>query len=144
MNKGEFLKAVTYMGIVFNKEIGKDIIEIWYEFFLEIPANIFKSAIKELAKETKYLPSVQELLDKCSKVQSDKLGYIAQIMYEDGYFHIGIERLSDEHAMRNYEKTITWLKRGTVPGWLKEDMQEYLERDNQLKVESVERLQIKC
>ena len=56
MNQVEFIKAITYMGILFNKPIDKEVIETWYEFFLDIPEKVLKDSIKDLAKERKYLP----------------------------------------------------------------------------------------
>jgi hypothetical protein len=145
MNKQEFLKAITYMGILFNKDISRDIVETWYEFFIDIPETIFKNAIKELAKETKYLPSLQELLDKCSIVKTNEINYVVQQMYDDGYFKRGTYgELSDDQAFRNYEKTLMWVEKGIIPEWLREDMQEYIDKERQTKLTTNERLQIKC
>ena len=126
MTKVEFVKAITYMGIVFNKTLSKEIIEIWYEFFFNIEETILKDAIKELAKETKYLPSLQELLDKCENINSNKTQTILSIMYKDGYFKNGLYcELTDEHAFRNYEKALMWIKENIIPKWLLQDMIKY-------------------
>ena len=121
------------MGTLFNKEISKDVVETWYEFCMDIPKETFKNAVKELAKEKKYLPSLQELLEKCAQVKSNKLNSIVQQMYNDGYFKRGsYGELSDEHAFRNYEKTLMWIEKGIIPEWLKEDLNDYMEKQEQL------------
>lgn len=126
MSKVEFVKAITYMGILFNKSFSKEIIEIWYEFFIDIHEDILKESIRELAKETKYSPSLQELLDKCRIINSNKNQDILSIMYKDGYFKKGYFcELTDEHAFRNYEKSSMWVKQNIIPKWLLEDMIKY-------------------
>ena len=82
MNKQDYLKAITYMGTLFNKEISKDVVETWYEFCMDIPKETFKNAVKELAKEKKYLPSLQELLEKCAQVNCTGL---SKGKYKYGY-----------------------------------------------------------
>ena len=65
-------------------------------------------------------------------------------MYDDGYFHRGVERLSDEQARRNLDKTMMWLDKGIIPSFLKEDMQEYMKKYKQLQIQNQERLMIEC
>lgn len=126
MNQIEFVKAITYMGILFNKPIDKEVIETWYEFFSEIPEKILKDSIKDLAKESKYLPSLQELLEKCKSTFNYRNQQILETMYNEGYFRKGLyEDLTPDHALRNYEKSIMWLNKNILPDWLLEDMIKY-------------------
>ena len=37
-------------GFLLNKPIDKEVIETWYEFFLDIPEKVLKDSIKDLAK----------------------------------------------------------------------------------------------
>ena len=78
MTKQEYVKAMTYMGVMFNKPVGKDVIEVWYEFLANVPEITFKNAIKQLALKTKFLPGLQEIMDMCSEVQSKQNNSILQ------------------------------------------------------------------
>ena len=40
-----------------------------------------------------------------------------------------------EHESRNYNKTIRWIEKGIIPGFLKEDMKEYM-YDDELVIEN--------
>lgn len=62
MNQVEFIKAITYMGILFNKPIDKEVIETWYEFFSDIPEKILKESIKDLAKEKKVFTIITRII----------------------------------------------------------------------------------
>ena len=126
MNQVEFIKAITYMGILFNKPIDKEVIETWYEFFSNIPEKILKESIKDLAKERKYLPSLQELLEKCRNTFNQKNHHILDLMYKEGYFRKGLYgELTPDHTFRNYEKSIMWSNENLLPNWLLEDMIKY-------------------
>ena len=126
MTKQEYVKAMTYMGVMFNKPVGKDVIEVWYEFLATVPEITFKNAIKQLALKTKFLPGLQEIMDMCSEVQSKQNNSILQLMYEDGYFHKSdYGEIDADHAFRNYEKALMWINKGIRPEWLLEDMIAY-------------------
>ena len=90
-------------------------------------------------------------------VDADKIEHLKQIIYyktTDGHCPYDewldslddktkaiidnrIERLSDEQASRNYDKTINWLEKGIIPSFLKNDMEEYMK--NYEQIESQER-----
>ena len=94
--------------------------------FFEIPEKILKDSIKDLAKESKYLPSLQELLEKCKSTFNYRNQQILETMYNEGYFRKGLyEDLTPDHALRNYEKSIMWLNKNILPDWLLEDMIKY-------------------
>lgn len=134
MSKSEFLKAITYIGILFNKDISKEIVETWYEFFSSISESNLKNAIKELARESKYFPSLQELLNKCKRVESTKSLSILQLIYNDKYFNKSdYGEISDDQAFRNYEKAIMWIEQKTILNWLLEDMNNYI--NNQVLID---------
>lgn len=126
MSKEQFAMAMTFLGTAFNKPIDSNTVAVWYEFFQNIPEQTLKNAIKKIALTSKYLPSVQELMDMCGDVQENQINGILQIMWNDGYFKRGsYGELSDEQAYRNYDKAIMWVGKGIIPEWLAEDMKEY-------------------
>lgn len=49
-------------------------------------------------------------------------------MKKDGYFKLGVEPSSPEQEDRNYGKSIRWIERGIIPGFLLEDMQKYINK----------------
>ena len=66
-----------------------------------------------------------------------------QFLYGD-YKFLKVERLSDEQASRNLDKTMMWLEKGIIPSFLKEDMQEYMKKYKQSQIQDQERLKIEC
>ena len=67
------------------------------------------------------------------------------IKTKDGYFNNGTYGdLSDEQANRNFDKALSWLEKGIIPSFLKEDMEAYILTNNDKQMASNERLQIKC
>ena len=53
-------------------------------------------------------------------------------MKKDGYFRLGVVPLSPEQEDRNYDKSIRWIERGNIPGFLLENMQKYINRGKKL------------
>ena len=90
------------------------------------------------------MPNANELFNKCSQLNKNNLLDLVKFMYDDGYFHRGVERLSDEQASRNLDKTMMWLEKGIIPSFLKEDMQEYMKKYKQSQIQDQERLKIEC
>ena len=126
MNKKQFALAMTYLGIVFNKNFTSDTVSVWYEYFHIIEEETFKRAIKQLALKTKYLPSMKEVADECIEIQkSNNFGVLDQ-MYKDGYFRSSnYGKIEAQQELRNYDKAVMWLTKNTLPKWLIEDMMKY-------------------
>ncbi len=112
MKKLDFISGMKKLSSFYLKEFTNEQLWLWYEIFEEIPEDIFNQAIKEISKENKYMPNASELYDKCSSLNKNNLMNIANYMYQDGYFHRGVKRLSDEQVLRNLDKTIMWLEKG--------------------------------
>ena len=144
MKKLDFLSSMKKLSSFYLKEFTNEQLSLWYEMFEEIPADIFNQAVKEISKENKYMPNASELYDKCSSLNKNNLMNIVNYMYQDGYFHRGVERLSDEQALRNLDKTVIWLEKGIIPSFLKEDMQDYMKKYKQSQIQDQERLKIEC
>lgn len=144
MKKLDFISGMKKLSSFYLKEFTNEQLSLWYEMFEEIPEDIFNQAIKEISKENKYMPNASELYDKCSFLNKNNLMNIANYMYQDGYFHRGVKRLSDEQALRNLDKTIMWLEKGIIPSFLKEDIQDYMKKYKQSQIQNQERLKIEC
>ena len=102
----------------------------------------FVQAIKELS-ESQYMPNANILFEKCSQISIRNISEVVQYVYEDEYFHQGIERLSDEHTSRNFNKAMMLIEKRIIPSFLKEDMQEYMFKNKQAMLKQNDKLQIK-
>ena len=140
----EFISGMKKLSSFYFKELTNDQISLWYEMFQDISVDVFNLAIKEISRENKFMPNANELFNKCSQLNKNNLLDLIKFMYDDGYFHRGVERLSDEQARRNLDKTMMWLDKGIIPSFLKEDMQEYMKRYKQSQIQNQERLKIEC
>lgn len=126
MTKEQFAKAMSYLGILYNKEFDSTQVSIWYEYFHEIDEITFKKAIKKMAVTNKYIPTIAEMISVCKDIDERKKIEILDLMYKDGYFKYGVVgELDEDHEMRNYDKAIMFVSAGIIPGWLLEDMQKY-------------------
>jgi hypothetical protein len=74
------------------------------------------SAVTELIKIKKYMPSIAEIIDECKNQQLNKKYLILELMKNDGYFKTDWE----------YEKAESFIKKSIIPSWLKEDMKKYI------------------
>ena len=140
----EFISGMKKLGSYYFKELTSEQISLWYEMFQDVSVDVFNQAIKEISRENKFMPNANELFNKCSQLNKSNLLDLVKFMYDDGYFHRGVERLSDEQANRNLDKTMMWLEKGIIPSFLKEDMQEYMKKYKQSQIQNQERLKIEC
>lgn len=140
----EFISGMKKLGSFYFKELTNEQISLWYEMFQDVSVDVFNQAIKEISRENKFMPNANELFSKCSQLNKNNLLDLVKFMYDDGYFHRGVEKLSDEQAGRNLDKTMMWLEKGIIPSFLKEDMQEYMKKYKQSQIQDQERLKIEC
>ena len=135
MNQIEFARAMKRLSSFYFKDFSTDDLMAWYELFKDIKVKTLEQAITDIVKESKFMPNINQLLDKCKSTTNSFYLAIISKMYEDGYFKQGIVELDPEHEMRNYEKACRWVEGGIIPGFLKEDMKKYMLDDNkQIKV----------
>lgn len=140
----QFISGMKKLGSYYFKELTSEQISLWYEMFQDVSVDVFNQAIKEISRENKFMPNANELFNKCSQLNKSNLLDLVKFMYDDGYFHRGVERLSDEQANRNLDKAMMWLEKGIIPSFLKEDMQEYMKKYKQSQIQNQERLKIEC
>lgn len=134
MDKLDFVEGIKILSSCYQKVISNDDISIWYEMLQDIETEVFKKAIIELCKERNYMPTIHDILDKTKVVKNNYYLSILEQMKKDRYFKLGIVPLSPEQEERNYDKSIRWIERGIIPGFLLEDMQKYINKSsNKLK-----------
>lgn len=127
-----FVEKIKILSSCYQKVIGNDDISIWYELLQDIEPEVFKKTIIELCKERSYMPTIHDILDKTKVVKNNYYLAILDQMKKDGYFKLGVVPLSPEQENRNYGKSIRWIEREIIPGFLLEDMQKYINRGKKL------------
>ena len=127
MNKEDFVKAMTYLATAFNQDLTNENIYIWYDVFKNENYDYFKEAVKNCVKESKYVPTINELIEKVKEVKKDEYLKIVDSMKEDNYFK----------DSRELDKAYDFIQKNNIPSWLKEDMDNY---STNLKIENVKSL----
>lgn len=144
MTQLDFISGMKRLSSYYFKELTNDHLAIWYEMFKDVSIDDFNQAIKEISRESQYMPNANILLEKCSQINIRNISQIVQFMYEDSYFHSGVEKLSDEHANRNFDKTMMWIEKGIIPSFLEDDINSYLVKYKQSRLDNKERLKLQC
>lgn len=70
MTKEEFVKAMTYLAIAYNKEYTEEQLNVWYDFFKNENYEEFKQAIKRIIPKKTYIPSIAELKNELTHIKS--------------------------------------------------------------------------
>jgi hypothetical protein len=84
------------------------------------------NAIKEIIRTSKYMPSLNEIIEQCEKSRTHQANEIVEKMWKDGYFKkSAYGELDESQAYRNYNKTLKFIEEGIIPEWLREDMKKY-------------------
>lgn len=82
MNLQEFTKAMTFLGVSYNKEFTQEQVGVWYNFFAETKIEDFKNAIKRLINKSKYLPSIAEIKSEIATLNVNELQLNAENEWE--------------------------------------------------------------
>lgn len=126
MSKEECVKGLKYLSIAYRTEgYDKDESSIYYEFLCKYEYEIYKKAIKNIIKKSKYLPKLNELIDECENCKEQVKYEMLEFMKQKGYFKSIIE----------YEKACSFVERGIVPEWLHNDIIKYYKIMKQDKIE---------
>lgn len=126
MEKTEFVKAISFLGVAFGKEYTTEECDVYYSFLKEFDYQVFVSAIKNRIKKSPYLPKINELIEECNLCKEEIKFKVIEFMNKQGYFKATVE----------YEKSIHFLKSGIVPSWLKKDIDKYSLMMNQKRIET--------
>ena len=130
MNQIEFARAMKRLASFYFKDFSSDDLSAWYELFKNIKVKTLEQAITDIVKESKFMPNINQLLEKCKSTTNSNYLSIMDKMKKDGYFKLGIVPLSPEQEERNNDKSIRWIERGIIPGFLLEDMQKYINKSS--------------
>ena len=133
MDKLDFVEGIKILSSCYQKVISNDDISIWYEMLQDVEPDVFRKAIIDLCKERSYMPTIHDILDKTKITKNNYYLSILEQMKKDGYFKLGVESLSSEQEERNCDKSIRWIERGIIPGFLLEEMQKHINNTKELK-----------
>lgn len=73
---------------------------------------ILSEAIKSVIRKSKFMPSLNEIINECESYKKKYINEIIDRMKTDGYFKDANE----------IDKVYMWLDKGIIPTWLREDM----------------------
>ena len=130
MDNLDFTEGMKILSSCYHKDISNDDLIIWYEMLKDVEPEVYRKAIIDLCKERSYMPTIHDILDKTKTTKNNYYLSILEQMKKDGYFKLGVEPLSSEQEERNYDKSIRWIERGIIPGFLLEDMQKYINKSS--------------
>ena len=109
MTQVEFTKGMTLLTVAYPKfEVDQMTMEVWYSFFEDIKAEVFIAAVKSFVRNSKFAPTVTELLKHCEESKMIILNDTLKLMYQQGYFHQGVD---DNQAYRKSDSGL--VRRGT-------------------------------
>lgn len=120
MEKIEFVKGMSYLGIAVGKEYTQEECDVFYDFLKDYNYKVFIQAIKNRIKKASFPPKINELIEECNLCDNNFKFIVIEFMKESGYFKVVSE----------YDKAMMFVKRGIVPEWLKEDINKYFKMMN--------------
>lgn len=90
-------------------------ISMYQDFLSNYNELTLNSAIKSIISKSKYMPSMNELIEECELCKTTQKNIVIEKMIKAGYFK----------DSREIEKTYHFLEEGIIPKWLLEDMKKY-------------------
>ena len=132
MTEQELVKGLTYLGTAYGKEYSKMECEQHYDFLKEYNYQTFVAAIKNIIRKSKFLPKITELLEECENCKEQVKFDVLEFMRSQGYFKTSLE----------YDKASTFMERGIIPEWFKQELKKYYKMMKQEVIEHKEKLMI--
>lgn len=103
----------------FNKLTNEELILLTQMYIDELSnynENTLLIAIKNVIRNNKYMPSLNDIISECEKNKTHNANTIIESMIKDGYFKNANE----------IDKVYKFIEENNIPGWLKEDMKKYI------------------
>lgn len=73
MSKEEFAKAMSFLGLAYDKEFTQEQVGVWYTFFHETDFAAFKQAVTRLISKSKFMPSIAEIKEELVTISNPAL-----------------------------------------------------------------------
>lgn len=125
MEKVEFVKGMSYLGVAIGKEYSQEECDVFYDFLKDYNYKVFVQAIKSRIKKSSYAPKINELIEECKFCEKEQSFKILNFMKYKGYFK----------NIREYDKAMLFVKRDIIPWWLQKDIDTYCEAMNSKTLE---------
>lgn len=132
MTEVELIKGLKYLGVAYGKEFDKDECQVYYDFLRDYSYDIFRVAVKNIIRKSKFLPKITELVEECELGKENKKFEILEFMNSKGYFK----------CVNEMAKATMFLERNIIPEWFRVDMERYYGMMKQELIEAPERLMI--
>lgn len=114
MEKKEIFEIIDFMKILYPnaKKLNKDesTIEAWFMFLEDYSQDDVKRVIKEIYKQMKYLPTIQEIVEKLEnsfkvKTHENRSGITIFVDYSNSKFPFSFSRKEDAKELILFLKT---------------------------------------
>lgn len=112
-----FKLAYPYYFKTLSKEESLAFIKLYKKKLSKYESAVIISAVDSLIETSKYMPTLNEVLEKCENQRRILYKQKIDLMYKNGYFK------TDEE----YGKALMWLfeEKQIIPAWLKAEMSKY-------------------
>ena len=123
MKKEEFVKAMTFLGNAYSKELSESELTTWYLFMKDYQYGEFLEAIKHIVKTNKYFPSISEICETISIDDVSEAEYkfesvrhairkFGSISTYEAFVYLGCTRLSEyiRQLRITFDIDDTWIK----------------------------------
>lgn len=91
------------------------LISLWNEQLSMFSDEALENAFTTIVRTSRFMPTLQEIIEKCEQYKSTKKLYIVEVMKKAGYFKAECE----------IEKTIHFIEENNIPDWLLRDMKKF-------------------
>lgn len=108
----------SYFNTLSNEEL-IILTKVYQEELSSFNENTLTKAIKNIIRNSKYMPTLKDILDECNKFKNHNLNAIIERMKREGYFKNANE----------IDKIYQWLNEGIIPEWLKNEMKKYISKE---------------
>ena len=105
----------SYFSRLSNEELIA-LVQIYKEELNGYNDKVLNSAVRQLIRTSKYMPTLNEIINECEKNKSHNANEIIERMIADGYFK----------SPQEIDKAYKFIQENNIPSWLKEDMKKYI------------------
>lgn len=107
--------AYPYQFKDYDDEMLLGLIKLYQDNLIVYRPETIVTSIDEIIKESKFMPTIAEIMEKCEKNRFIYENEILEKMNKAGYFK----------NPRELEKAYSFLERNVIPKWFYEAMKEY-------------------
>ena len=108
----------TYFNKLSNEEL-LVLTQMYNEELSKYNETTLVNATKNVIRNNKYMPTLNEIIIECEKNKSHNANEIIERMIADGYFH----------SANEIDKAYLFIEKHNIPNWLKEDMKKYMPKE---------------